>query len=369
MSKTIRNIMLRWQNCRQSLLRADFNQADEELARAIYLAKNTEKIKQIIEDLQSTKIYQEFDAYGWLNRRGCAGTLGCGQTNLGFSYDEMEYAAQCLKVLELSIDHSTGDKSGLVEIGFTVNCGSGKFIEMVRTVIDCIFDPFYRYIDAELRSLEMDESENTQTGDAKMNKIKILFLAANPADTNKLALDEEIREITSKIRATDHRDSIDLISAWAVRPDDLLQLLNQHKPQIVHFSGHGINSGEIFLTDHNGVSKPVSIKAIKALFTTLKDNIRAVVLNACYSKEQAEAITQVVDCAVGMNDSIGDRAAITFAASFYQAIGFSRSIQEAFDQGIVALLLEGIPEENTPELLVRTGIDPSQVILVRQSSD
>jgi hypothetical protein len=363
-SKTIRNILLRWQNCRQSLLRADFNQADEELARAIYIAKNTEAIKQIIEDLQSIEIYQEFDAEGWLNRRGRAGTFGCGQTNLGFSYNEEEYAAQCLKVLELSINHSTGDKSGLIEIGSTVNCRSAKYIEMIRTVIDYIFDPFYRYVDTELRSLEKDDSENLQKGNAKMNKIKILFLSANPADTNKLALDEEIREITAKIRAADRRDSIDLLSAWAVRPDDLLQLLNQHKPQIVHFSGHGSNSGEIILTDNNGVSKPVSSRAIMALFTTLKDNVRAVVLNACYSKEQAETITQVIDCVVGMSDSIGDKAAITFAASFYRAIGFGRSIQEAFDQGIAALLLEGIPEEYTPELLVSTGIDPSQVILV-----
>lgn len=365
MNKTIRDIMLRWQNCRQSLLRADFNQADEELARAIYLAKHTEIIKQIIEDLQSTEIYQKFDAEKWLGIRGCAGTMGCGQTNLGFSYDEKEHAAQCLKVLELSINHSTKSESGLIEIGFTVDCGSGKYIEMIRTVIDYIFDPFYRYIDTELRSLEKDDSENIQNGDAKMNKIKILFLAANPADTNKLALDEEIREITSKIRAADHHDSIDLISSWAVRPDDLLQLLNQHKPQIVHFSGHGSNSGELILTDNSGVSKPVTSRAIKALFTTLKDNVMAVILNACYSREQAEAITQVIDCAVGMSDSIGDKAAITFTASFYRALGFGRSIQDAFDQGITALLLEGIPEENIPELLVKSGVDPSQVVLIK----
>ena len=45
---------------------------------------------------------------------------------------------------------------------------------------------------------------------------------------------------------------------------------------------------------------------------------------------------------------IGDDAAITFAASFYRAIGFGRTIQEAFDQGRTALMLEGIPEERTP---------------------
>jgi hypothetical protein len=198
----------------------------------------------------------------------------------------------------------------------------------------------------------------------ELSKIKILFLAANPNGTNKLALDEEIREITSKIRTTNHRDSIDLISAWAIRPDDLLQLLNMHRPQIVHFSVHGSNSGEIILTDNSGVSKAVSSRALQALFTTLKYNIRAVVLNACYSKEQAQAITQVIDCAVGMSNNINDKAAITFAASFYRAIGFGRSIKEAFDQGITALLLEGIPEEDAPELLVRESMDPSSIYLL-----
>ena len=110
---------------------------------------------------------------------------------------------------------------------------------------------------------------------------------------------------------------------------------------------------------------PSSKAALKQLFTTLKDNIRVVVLNACYSQPQAEAITEVIDCAVGMNQAIGDDAAITFAAAFYQAIGFGRSIKVAFEAGKAALLLDGIPEENTPVLLVRAGVDPDQVILVQ----
>ncbi|GAC1392727.1 MAG: hypothetical protein NVSMB38_17290 [Ktedonobacteraceae bacterium] len=139
----------------------------------------------------------------------------------------------------------------------------------------------------------------------------------------------------------------------------MIQYLNQHKPQIVHFSGHGSQTGEIILVDSSGSPKPVSPRAIKALFTTLRDNIQLVVLNACYSRLQAEAIIEIIDCVIGMNDTIGDRAATIFAASFYRAIGFGRSVQEAFDQGKAALLLEGIPEESTPELVVKAGVDPS----------
>jgi len=184
-----------------------------------------------------------------------------------------------------------------------------------------------------------------------MEKIKILFVSANPAGTQPLKLDEEAREIEAKIRAADHRDSLELITKWAVRPDDLLQALNQHRPHIVHFSGHGSPTEEIVLLDKLGEPKPVSKEALVHLFRVLKDNIRVVVLNACFSQPQAEAITGEIDCAVGMVRAIGDNAAITFAASFYRAIGFGRSIKEAFDQGIAALLLDGGPEDKTPVLM------------------
>lgn len=195
-----------------------------------------------------------------------------------------------------------------------------------------------------------------------MTKIKVLFLAANPKGTKHLALDEEIREITRKIQLSEGRDILDVVSAWAVRPDDLLQSLNQYKPQIVHFSGHGSHAGEIILVDNNSDAKPVSPHALKALFTTLKDNIQIVVLNACYSRIQGEAINEVINYVIGMNKAIGDIAAIVFAASFYRALGFNRTIKEAFDQAKTALLLEGIPEENTPELLIRRGVSPHKKI-------
>jgi hypothetical protein len=195
-------------------------------------------------------------------------------------------------------------------------------------------------------------------------KQKILFLAANPTDETRLALDKECREIETKIRASEHRDSLELLTKWAVRPNDLLQYLHQYSPHIVHFSGHGSESEELILLDAHEEAKPVSKAALKQLFTTLKDNIRVVVLNACFSLPQAKAITEVIDCAVGMNQAIGDDAAITFAAAFYQAIGFGRSIKVAFESGKAALLLDGIPEENTPILLVRTGVDPANVFLI-----
>jgi hypothetical protein len=100
------------------------------------------------------------------------------------------------------------------------------------------------------------------------------------------------------------------------------------------------------------------------LFRALKDNVRVILFNACSTRPQAEALGEIIDCVVGMNKPIGDGAAIVFAASFYRAISFGRFIQEAFDLGKVALLLEGIPEDHTPELFVREGVDATSLRLV-----
>ncbi len=197
-----------------------------------------------------------------------------------------------------------------------------------------------------------------------MAKVKILFLAANPAGTGSLQLDEEHRAISLKIRQSEYRDNLELTSVWAVRPDDLLHALNEHRPDIVHFSGHGSSTGELICVDNTGKAKPISTKALKSLFEVLKDNIRLVVLNACYSRHQAQTIKDVVGCVIGMNSAIGDQAAILFASSFYRAIAYGRSIKEAFQQGIVSLQLEDIPEEHTPELAHSPQADPSSIFLI-----
>jgi hypothetical protein len=78
---------------------------------------------------------------------------------------------------------------------------------------------------------------------AAMEKIRVLFLAASPG-VAPLSLDEEHRQIMDKIRAADYRDSIEVVSRWAVRRDDLQQALLETKPHVLHFSGHGTESDE-----------------------------------------------------------------------------------------------------------------------------
>ena len=74
-------------------------------------------------------------------------------------------------------------------------------------------------------------------------KVKILLFASNADQSIRLKLDEEIRAITMGVRLAPGPNVLEMVPCLAVRPDDLLQELNVHRPTIVHFSGHGSQPG------------------------------------------------------------------------------------------------------------------------------
>lgn len=182
--------------------------------------------------------------------------------------------------------------------------------------------------------------------------IKILFLAANPTDDVRLRLDAEIRSIDQALRNAQFRDRFDLQQQWAVRVGDLQGLIMRHDPDIVHFSGHGSKYSEIILENNGGDSQAVPSHALSAMFSLLKGNIHCVVLNACYSAGQAEAISTHIDHVIGMSDAIGDNAAISFSSAFYQALGYGRDVPTAFQLGCVQIDMDGLAEGDKPKLLL-----------------
>lgn len=182
--------------------------------------------------------------------------------------------------------------------------------------------------------------------------IKILFLAANPLDTARLRIDEEARAIDLALRQAEYRH-FEILVHQAVRSDDLQGLLLRHRPDIVHFSGHGSETNELLLQDHSGNAVALSNRALQGLFRVLKDNIRCVILNACFSKVQAVGIAGVIDYVVGITDDVEDEASIQFATAFYRALGYGRSIQEAFDLGQLQIELAGLGQSDALQLVTQ----------------
>ncbi len=182
---------------------------------------------------------------------------------------------------------------------------------------------------------------------------RILILSANPKNTDRLRLDEEMREIQAAVDQSKNRDRFEIVTRWAVRVDDLQPILLAQEPHIVYFSGHGGGSEGLAVEDELGEMQLVSSIALAGLFKLFKANVECVFLNACYSEEQAKAIYKHIDCVVGMNQAIGDRAAVKFAKGFYGAIGTDKTYKEAFDFGCNLIDLQSIPESSTPVIKLK----------------
>jgi hypothetical protein len=180
-----------------------------------------------------------------------------------------------------------------------------------------------------------------------MAGMKILILQANPADQAILRMAHEVREIKERVMSAVPW-GFELIPEGAVRASDLQGLLLRHRPDIVHFSGHGQKRGRLLFENDIGWSQPIPIRALGCIFEALKATIRCVVLNACHSRKQAEAIAKSIPYVIGMKSSIGNRAAIRFSGSFYQAIAFGKTIPEAFELAKQEVALVGVPEKKGP---------------------
>ena len=150
MSIELADVRARWQSQRQTLLRANSNTADEELARVIYFADHHPLISGILHILRANTTYQTLDPENWVKEREVTVSRA-----LGFSLDETERCAQSLKVLDWVIEKNESGSDGLWLVGTTTYIGSSNSItDHIRSAIETLFDPLYSYIDSELRSLE-----------------------------------------------------------------------------------------------------------------------------------------------------------------------------------------------------------------------
>ncbi|HWO26224.1 MAG TPA: CHAT domain-containing protein [Kofleriaceae bacterium] len=228
-----------------------------------------------------------------------------------------------------------------------------------------------------------------------MKKHTILFLAANPSGTDWLALYQEARAIQKELDSAGCRDRFELETRWAAEPLDLLRELRKLRPTVVHFSGHGgrgvageepselapseqsprrdvvVAPGEsggelehgLFFQGPDGQPRLVSTAALEEAFGAAGASVKLVVLSACYSESQAEALLTHVDCVVGMGGPIRDDAARSFAIGFYGGLGERESVATAHKQGRAAIALEGLRDGELPQLKVRAGVDANRLVL------
>jgi hypothetical protein len=214
--------------------------------------------------------------------------------------------------------------------------------------------PTVRYVH-EVRMIEPPKPE----------RLRVLYLAANPE--MDLLVDAEVRQVREAVRKALHRDLVDIDHRPAATPEDLLDGINELRPHVIHFAGHG--GGATVLFDDGRVDGPqgraVPFDLLGRALGATDTPPKLLVLNACDSLDGADALLGVVPVVIGMSASVSDLGAAVFAARFYSTIASAQSVDAALKQAAVAVDMAGLGEGWMPDAVVRDDVDLGGLVLVR----
>lgn len=176
-------------------------------------------------------------------------------------------------------------------------------------------------------------------------RARILVLEANPLNLPQLRTSRELKLLGQRLAPAGFEVELGL----AVEADEIQVLLREHRPDIVHFAGHGTPGGLVVETE-DGHPAVIPIGPLAKAFLIFnhehRNRVRLVVLNACYSKAQADVLARYVNHVIGMTGPVKDSEAIAFANEFYAALGAPAggddgegrrdgvSVQAAFDAAV-----------------------------------
>ncbi len=189
--------------------------------------------------------------------------------------------------------------------------------------------------------------------------ITVLLLSTSPSGQARLRVDIEFRAIIDRIRATRFRELFRFVQVQAARFEDLQTALLEHQPHVLHMSSHGNADGSLQFESAVPEAGRISKTRLLRLLKTLRDNLRLVIVNACHSHALASEIPPNIDLAIGMLDSVPDEVAIGFSVAFYEALGYGRTVENAFDIAI-ANLDETLGDDKLPVMYPLADNDPDK---------
>ena len=198
---------------------------------------------------------------------------------------------------------------------------------------------------------------------------RILLVCANPRGTDPLRTAEEDRTLRESLRLSPNRDQIEVETLNAATIDDLRRALLWKPFDVVHFSGHGTQTGLLF-EDANGRLMVPRSSALAELLA--RRQVKVALLNACYSLSVGKITTIGLEYTIASTGPISDPGAIEFTRGFYDAIGAGTSVPDAYAEGISAAKLKGydidaillkhgqdyvppVPEPNSDSILDRVA--------------
>ena len=197
-------------------------------------------------------------------------------------------------------------------------------------------------------------------------RLKLLAVAASPKDQAQLDWRKEFSVLKEALDGLVKTRSVDLAFCEGATREALHMALAEHKPDVVHYVGHGAYSterdlGVLLLQDEKGGSVPVTAHDAARLFRHYGVNL--VFLNACETARGSWAglapalVRREIPAVLAMQWPVEDRAAIRFSRHFYQALASGRTIDECVSEGRVGAAAGGSDAMAwaAPVLFLRSG--------------
>jgi DNA-binding transcriptional ArsR family regulator len=196
---------------------------------------------------------------------------------------------------------------------------------------------------------------------------RVAFLMASPAGAGAINVGMDFREAKKAVLASAGSAKIALEPFLAADVNALLDALNEFKPHIIHFSGHGATN--LVLFDSETVTE---VGGTRLDFDVARDMLEAtsnppacLVLTACQTAERAAVFHTVVPVVVAMSGNISDFAAAFFSRRFYAALVAGESAANAFRQAKAFLKAEQLEDADLPTLIVRPGFEADKLTFVK----
>jgi len=227
---------------------------------------------------------------------------------------------------------------------------------------------------AQIRNVETTVSPRKRATKTKLKKKKtltVLFLTSNPDPSSNLRTDVEFARVQRAIRASRYRENVKLEHRPAADIQTILDGMNELRPEVVHFSGHGNTEGVIF--DDNSIpeyetdepedfSTRGDYELIAKALSSTDFAPKLLILNSCLSSFGARILSEHVEFVVTMDLPISDIAASVFSPQLYSALASGQSLKSAFSQAVLAVEMAVIEDVDIPSL---TGSrDPAGAIFV-----
>ena len=152
---------------------------------------------------------------------------------------------------------------------------------------------------------------------------KILFITSVPDDKISISSDIELREMQKILKASGYQDKFLIHPVVAAIQDDIITEISRILPDFVVVSAHGNKNNDLIFRTDDGQESYLNMEEFSKQIEVLtrrnpRNRLKYIMLSCCHSMKTAAALSQFVNCSIGMDGAIPVDAAIRFSRGFFE---------------------------------------------------